>query len=292
MPDEGSEDASDVSDGDAANDDGAALLRRWFTERGAEGLVHLRGLHRGAWSIDAVLGGEREAFREKLRLALQPAPELRVISHHVITKIQSHLHHGQQSRQPRQQPPPTSAERHHRSKGGGKARGRKLLGGGGGGFSLGGGGVAMRAPEFNCLHVSAAELSSTNRLKAVAATLPAHVPTLLVREVGEAADGGSDMRAALPLAAKRVFRTPLQVGDFYPYWDEVAVRDATQAHTLAYDLIQQLVCAAARRVHGNAGSEFVHGVCHWRRSPVVSKLIGRRLAAVDDVCSTLWEGGG
>ena len=35
---------------------------------------------------------------------------------------------------------------------------------------------------------------------------------------------------------------------------------------LAFNLIEQLVCSAARRVHGNADSDFIHSVCHWRHS--------------------------
>ena len=102
------------------------------------------------------------------------------------------------------------------------------------------------------------------------------------------------MRAPLPAAALRVFVSPLQVGDFYPYWDAVEVNDAvTGQPTLAYDLVQQLVCSAAKRVHGNAGHEFVHGVCHWRRSGVLdggrqSRRTGSQPPPVADVCSTLW----
>ena len=92
------------------------------------------------------------------------------------------------------------------------------------------------------------------------------------------------MRAPLPAAASKVFAAPLHVGAFFPYWDAVEVHDAAGWRTLAYDLIQQLVCSAARRVHGNAGSEFVHGVCHWRRAGLFGKA-----ADDDDVCSTLWE---
>jgi hypothetical protein len=214
------------------------------------------------------------------------------------------------------------------------------------GFSEGGGSsvgpfAAHTHAEFNCLHVSAQDLSSTNRLRAAALGLPLDVPTLIVREVGEmtgefntssiasigssaaaaaaaAASSASSaasasprivgasgaasgvpaellwMRAPLPAAASRVFASPLQVGDFYPYWDAVEVSDAvTGRPTLAYDLVQQLACSAAKRVHGNAGHEFVHGVCHWRSSGVLdggrkSRLAGSQLSPTADVCSTLW----
>jgi hypothetical protein len=79
------------------------------------------------------------------------------------------------------------------------------------------------------------------------------------------------------------------VAHFFPFWDAVEVVDADGERTLAYDLIQQLVCSAAQRVHGNAGEEFVHGVCHWRQTNLFGKLVGSRRGGAPDVCSTLWE---
>ena len=110
------------------------------------------------------------------------------------------------------------------------------------------------------------------------------------------------MRSPLPAAASRVFASPMHVGEVYPYWDAVEVSDAaTGKPTLAYDLIQQLVCSAAKRVHGSAGHEFVHGVCHWRRAAVFSQELGGQSGSGSkhqrqqdqpppaDVCSTLWS---
>ena len=63
-----------------------------------------------------------------------------------------------------------------------------------------------------------------------------------------------------------MLRHPLWVGDFYPYWDAVEVLDSRNTRTLAYDLIQQLVCSAARRVQGEPSDAFVLGVCQWRQA--------------------------
>ena len=43
----------------------------------------------------------------------------------------------------------------------------------------------------------------------------------------------------------------MRLVDFYPYWDVVEVQDAGSGErTLAFDVLQQLVCADAQRVHG------------------------------------------
>ena len=56
------------------------------------------------------------------------------------------------------------------------------------------------------------------------------------------------------------------VSDFFPYWDLVEVEDAARRRTLAFDVIQQLVCSASRRFEGNASSAFGAAVCVWRQS--------------------------
>ena len=155
-------------------------------------------------------------------------------------------------------------------------------------------GLPQSMHDFSCLHVTAAELASPNRLRSAAGSLPLDAPTLLVMEAGATprVDGGnysSWMHAPLPPAVSKVFTTPLQVGTFYPIWDRVEVDDAAKGRTLAYDLIQQLVCSASRRIHGNAGSEFVHGICRWRDAALFKKLVSSQPSSSDDICSTLWE---
>ena len=81
----------------------------------------------------------------------------------------------------------------------------------------------------------------------------------------------------------RVFPHAVPLADFYPYWDAVEVEDAgsTRARTLAFDVVQQLVCAAAYRVRGNASADFVRAVCRWRRGQPESHQ------ADDDICALL-----
>ena len=264
----------------AAAKDTAELLQ-WLKERHNESLLHVRGLYRKTVRSFFVCAPPLAAFESKLRMALQPAPELRVISHHIITRIRIHLHKSY-------------ARRRHAGRGG--HGGRQLLG-------LRG--VPHDAPvlflhDFNCLHVSEAELRP-NRLKAAARSLPPVVPTLLVRELRgtalrEASDAtGNDasnrLRAPLPPAASTIFTEALHVGEFFPYWDEVEIFDVNGVCTLAFNLIEQLVCSAARRVHGNADSDFIHGVCHWRWGSMISSPFGtasgRGLRSAHDVCSVL-----
>lgn len=86
-----------------------------------------------------------------------------------------------------------------------------------------------------------------------------------------------------------MFDFPLWVGDFYPHWDAVEVLDSDNVRTLAYDLIQQLVCSAARRIEGEPSHPFVRGACRWRRAGVfMTESSGRWSHDHDafDVCST------
>ena len=279
-------------------------LRQWLREREGDELLRLRELHRIPMGAIFAHGAQRALFEARLRLALQPAPELRAISHHIVNKIHAHLHHptGLGRSQARSASSKDRVERKPRF--GGGLSGLKQLnpdalpgfGAGGVGTSsaaLGAGSLAHSSHDFNCLHVTASDLASPNRLRSAAGSLPLDAPTLLVKEMGmdEATVGGelTWMRDPLPPAALKIFAVPLHVGDFFPYWDAVEVHDIGAGRTLAYDLVQQLVCSAARRIHGNAGSEYVHGVCHWRRSALFSKLHASRRGSSDDVCSTLFE---
>ena len=102
---------------------------------------------------------------------------------------------------------------------------------------------------------------------------------------------GRLLAACWPPAASTIFTEALHVGEFFPYWDEVEIFDVNGVCTLAFNLIEQLVCSAARRVHGNADSDFIHGVCHWRWGSMISSPFGtasgRGLRSAHDVCSVL-----
>jgi hypothetical protein len=323
-------------------------LSRWLTERQAMPILHINGLHRARIRELLLDSSQLASFAVKLRMALKPAPELRVISHHIVTKIQSHISaarnqnahqqhvHQQQSTQQQHAHHSDGAHRRmqhakHASGRNGAGLGRRPLFAGeseseskkdydaefggltqmiGDGVSEGTGvgaashnshnmhGGYMAASrngfehveEFNCIHVTRAELASVERLEAAAAPLSLTVPTLLVQEIGEPGReathherdsvGSNWLREPLPASAASVFTAPLHVGDFYPYWDEVEVHDETLERTLAYDLVQQLVCSAARRVQGSTRSTFVRGVCHWRESRALSSTrTGTRAAS-------------
>ena len=309
--------------------DGADSIARWLLEQRANPLLYVWGLERTPLQAIFPASSDEKAFRSRLRSALQPAPELRVISHHIISKIHSHLsslhssrahsHGGSEGRHrgSSRRPQGSKVGGRKSGKGGGGSRGRKLLTGTWRDVDefLGdnGGGLDERpSNDFNCLHVSEGDLSSPGRLMTAAGTLPLDAPTLIVREVGlgglsagvTGRREGDRVSGALPAvlpstAVSRVFSTAaLEIRDFYPYWDEVEVLDASGLPTLAYDLVQQLVCAAGRRVQGSPHSEFVHGVCHWRRSSsVMSKLLagsvagrkGVEVGSVNDACSTISE---
>ena len=84
----------------------------------------------------------------------------------------------------------------------------------------------------------------------------------------------------------RVFPHAVPLADFYPYWDAVEVEDAgsTRARTLAFDVMQQLVCADAQRVHGNASADFVRAICRWRLGALFQPTTS---VIADDVCASL-----
>jgi len=294
----------------------ARTLLRWLNERRTTPLLHVAGLR--AWSKSApssalgpllrsLFGDYGHAFERRLLAALQPAPELRVISNHIVTTIHAYIHRELGLRQP--------------SEGAGSLR--RLA-------------SAMETPwgeGFNCLHVTPDELASAHRLRAAAGDAPRHTPTLLVYELGVAsevsqtegdrrdgdvgvtgADGyvsgtshrgekdtwalrdplraisnglARDARTAdgwrlrPPRVASEVFGVPLLVSDFYPYWDAAEVTDIHTARTLAYDMVQQLVCSAARNVYGDPRRDFVQGVCHWRRSG----SSGSKRASLTETCT-------
>ena len=84
------------------------------------------------------------------------------------------------------------------------------------------------------------------------------------------------------------------VGDVYPYWDAVEVFDSRGQRTLAYDLIQQLVCSASRHVQGDPSDPFLLGVCEWRQagifgSPKAESAAMSRRNGVPDTCNTVEE---
>lgn len=297
---------------DTGGDTEGGGVDRWLAARTHLPILHVSRLHKA--SIETLMDDatHRLAFEARLRLALQPAPELRVISHHIVTKVHAHLNHLSGARRPAFHAQARPAEGLRRLSGQ-QPSSRKLLGVDSSAGKIGGSSVSG-VHDFNCLHVTAAELASPNRLRFAAGSLPLDVPTLVIRELtasdmqasplmsaggGGSRDGNASatgehgwMRAPLPPAVTKVFTTPLQVSQFFPYWDAVEVSDAAAGPTLAFDLIQQLVCSAAWRVHGHAGSEFVHGVCHWRHAGLAGRLLGARRGgalAADDVCSTLWE---
>jgi len=163
---------------------------------------------------------------------------------------------------------------------------------------------AVSRAEFNCLYATPTDLGSAARLRQAAGMLPRNLPTLLVTEeaVGRTGspastadeaggalgseshmegggslaelenENGLSLTSTNPLGSTdpvgEVFDFPFWVGDFYPYWDAVEVLDSKGHRTLAYDLIQQLVCSAASVVQGDPTSDFVVGVCHWQRANI------------------------
>ena len=334
----------------------AAAVRTWLRALDHEPLLYVKELY--ATTLDALLedATERAQFSQRLSAALQPAPELRIISQHIVSTIHAFLSRYAQARS--NGPSSSSGQltarakhmgRHERRRKSsrashGRSIGRRPLaggggrgdgggdGGGGGGRGGGGGGSGGAEPrlqDFNCLYVSRADLESAESLREAAGPLPLDAPTLLVRElgaaygddadsgdhtaesataeaalVGVATEGGARrhdrgaaphrtvrsppielLRSPLPAWASTVLTHPLQVSDHFPYWDEVEVRDAIAGHTLAYDLVQQLVCSAARRVHGPSERSFVVDVCQWRSVPGI-RPGGQTTAAAADVCST------
>ncbi len=91
--------------------------------------------------------------------------------------------------------------------------------------------------------------------------------------------------SSLPAAVLRVFPRAVRLADFYPYWDSVEVEDAgVAARTLAFDVMQQLVCADAQRVHGNASADFVRAICRWRLGGLFQPTTS---VIADDVCASL-----
>ena len=118
---------------------------------------------------DRLGDGSRRGEIERLFVhALQPAPELRVISQHVVNTIHSHLH-----RAPRTSLQPLGGV------GGVPGLGRLL------GPSKRRLAASQQLRDFNCLHVRRSDLSSIAALKSAAGPLAREAPTLIVQEVGE-----------------------------------------------------------------------------------------------------------
>ena len=221
-----------------------------------------------------------------LTAALRPAPELRVISEHIVAKLSVRLASLAKTKA--------------------KHSGTRQQG--------------LAVPQ--CLHVRRRDLASAERLRGAAGAAQAGPPTLLVVEeadrdegneeanalamqlggdaiVGVGGDGpwpaaaqdvgGGDVRrpsvadetASYPAVAE-VFAQPLWMSSFYPYWDAVEVLDYGDGRTLAYDFIQQLVCSSASRVYGDASDAFVSGVCEWKRAAIFQQ---QPRVGVADACS-------
>ncbi len=282
----------------------ARELRAWLEHRNAVAFLHVTGLccagnfPRAAGALEpafsALLGRHEQRFGRRLAAAVQPAPELRAIASHITAMIRAYIHRELAGRQP-------IGNWVHSARMG----------------TMG---------DFHCLHVTRDELASASRLRAAASGAPHHIPTLVVTELdaggavsprhgGESEDNMTDLQGtrrsargrpsrynnpasassprqrSLPIAAHDVFQVPLHTSDFYPYWDEVEVTDVRDERTLAYDMVQQLVCAAAQKVFGNPARDFVQAVCLWRRSTSGKHAKERRRAgslseveAEDAVC--------
>jgi hypothetical protein len=138
------------------------------------------------------------------------------------------------------------------------------------------------AVSFDCLHVRERQWSNTTLLHQAASSLfnapgwSRRRPVLLVGEEGIDDDSLSSREAhrtpsltRMPMTVLAVLPGALRLADFFPHWDLVEVSDASGARTLAYDVVQQLVCAQADRVVGQASSPFVEAVCHWRAAGVL-----------------------
>ena len=307
----------EVPPGDAAH--GEVVLSRWLRGLRTVPLLHLHGLHRHHVRLKD--DRQHAAFERQLASGLRPAPELRTISAHITSMLRAYAsghggghHHGHGGRRG----DGGGADGGH---GGGEQRGHSRRSGARrGGGRDGGGAGAHAAAAFNCLHVRRHDVGSEAAVRAAAGGLNLQVTTLIVSEddelVGTAADasfaggaGQDDGGGSLPAAVRRVLPRAVRLGDFYPYWDAVEVHDAgSGARTLAYDFLQQLVCADAQRVHGNATADFVRAICRWRLGGLFQHTFQHALGAAaaaqggsvgsaagsgavgragDDICATL-----
>ena len=300
-----------ISSSESGNGNGANKnLESWLEKWQSEPLLRIASL-RHVSSLNVIPDAGQHEFEQRLDAALQPAPELRVIAHHIITKLHSHVSKLHGARKPLGGISGLSEYGHRSARHSSSARKR--------------GGSTH---DFTCLYLTRLELGSIDRLRAAASHLPSQAPTVVMYEVGgelqEPANGTvegevgpasttgrsaqeqanreaeqrrenrvADHRPShprLPPAVSKIFDAPLVMGDFFPYWDAVEVSDAEAGHSLAYDMVQQLVCSAARRVHGDASSDFIHATCLWRRSRIFSNMTSSsstQKAGKGDVCDQL-----
>ena len=271
-------------------------LLAWLTTSTsqAEPVLHL-GTSNGPWTRGAsgsVLAGDAiSAFPSDTEsaAALQPAPELRSIALHVVHSLRAYASRDAGFAV-------STSIRAPRSllAGRGKARRRNRAQGGMGGMG-----------EFDCLYVRREALFNTTLLRLAAAKLPRQEgPTLLVGEGGFHDDWPVDVPAApaatgftafrgTPKAVISVLPQALSVTEFFPHWDLVEVSDAMGARTLSFDAVQQLACAQARHIEGEAGSSFVRAVCHWRAVGALSDKAAESTSDdANDVCRRLHQGRG
>mmetsp|Transcript_30575 Transcript_30575/g.93581 ORF Transcript_30575/g.93581 Transcript_30575/m.93581 type:complete len:313 (+) Transcript_30575:3138-4076(+) len=148
--------------------------------------------------------------------------------------------------------------------------------------------------SFDCLHVRRRQWANATLLRQAAGALfddtkrHPHYPVLLVGE------DGIDDDALLTFATQHVpslFEMPMtvlsvlpgavRVSDFYPHWDLVEISDASGARTLAYDVVQQLVCSQAEHIVGQPSSPFVAAACYWRAADALGFLNRTQLLASD-----------
>lgn len=219
--------------------------------------LHMMEVSAAANAFAAGNVGGRDAYAAHEAAAFHPAPELRSIARHVVGMLHGNLAAAPRDSARRPGPP-------RRTPLSGRQRGapthRRLTG------------------SFDCLHVRQQQWSNATLLQQAAASLlygPGRSrrrrPVLLVGEDGVDDDSLSSPEAhrtpsltRMPMTVLSVLPGALRLADFYPHWDLVEVSDASGARTLAYDVVQQLVCSQAERVVGQVSSPFVEAVCHWR----------------------------
>jgi hypothetical protein len=218
--------------------------------------LHTTEVSAAANAFAAGTAGGRDSYAALEAAALHPAAELRSIARHVVGMLHSKLAVASHDYSHRAQP-----------------LGRAPLSGGQRGSST----QRRQAGSFDCLHVRRWHWSNATLLRRAAASLLDHSgrlrrrPVLLVGEDGVDDDSLWSPEAfrtpsltRMPMTVLAVLPGALRLADFYPHWDLVEVSDASGARTLAYDVVQQLVCSQADRVIGQAASPFVEAVCHWR----------------------------
>lgn len=213
----------------------------------------------------------RSRIDEKLSSSIRPAPELRIISEHIVSKIQSHL----------------STLNRQRSHSGhrfnclyvtvGELESAATL-------RHAVGSLPTRQPTLIVAEDTEGRLFEERDAKQGGGY------ALQYRDEARLALGAGVLQPEVSRAVDEVFGEPLWASDFYPYWDAVEVLDARDGRTAAFDLVQQLVCSAASAVHGDTSSPFVAGVCRWRELALFGQANRDRSTTVEeelDACGRL-----